>query len=115
MSDVPRRILMDVDTGTDDALAILYAIRHPDLEVIGISCVAGNVPTDQVMINTWKVLDAAGAGDIPVAAGALQPLIERARRTTGNLTPAITFACRRATASVDHDLHGATDSDHAGT
>jgi inosine-uridine nucleoside N-ribohydrolase len=84
MSDVPRRILMDVDTGTDDALAILYAIRHPDLEVIGISCVAGNVPTDQVVINTWKVLDAAGAGDIPVAAGALQPLIERARRTNGS-------------------------------
>ena len=84
MSDVPRRILMDVDTGTDDALAILYATRHPDLEVIGISCVAGNVPIDQVVINTCKVLDAAGAGDIPVAAGALQPLIERARRAGGS-------------------------------
>jgi inosine-uridine nucleoside N-ribohydrolase len=84
MSDVPRRILMDVDTGTDDALAILYATRHPDLDVIGISCVAGNVPIDQVVINTCKVLDAAGAGDIPVAAGALQPLIERARRGGGS-------------------------------
>jgi pyrimidine-specific ribonucleoside hydrolase len=83
MSDVPRRILMDVDTGTDDALAILYAIRHPDLDVIGISCVAGNVPIEQVVINTCKVLDAAGAGDIPIAAGALQPLIER-RRTGGS-------------------------------
>jgi pyrimidine-specific ribonucleoside hydrolase len=80
---VPRRILMDVDTGTDDALAILYAIRHPDLDVIGISCVAGNVPIEQVVINTCKVLDAAGAGDIPIAAGALQPLIER-RRTGGS-------------------------------
>jgi inosine-uridine nucleoside N-ribohydrolase len=84
MSDVPRRILMDVDTGTDDALAILYAIRHPDLDVIGISCVAGNVPIDQVVINTCKVLDAAGAGDIPVAAGALQPLLEHARRPSGS-------------------------------
>jgi pyrimidine-specific ribonucleoside hydrolase len=84
MCDVPRRILMDVDTGTDDALAILYAIRHPDLDVIGISCVAGNVPIDQVVINTCKVLDAAGAGDIPMAAGALQPLIERTRRTGGS-------------------------------
>ena len=78
---MPRRILMDVDTGTDDALAILYALRHPELDVLGISCVAGNVPLDQVVINTCKVLDAAGAGSIPVAAGALQPLLERARRT----------------------------------
>ena len=79
-SGVPRRILMDVDTGTDDALAILYALRHPELEVLGISCLAGNVPLDQVVINTCKVLDAADAGRIPVAAGALQPLLERARR-----------------------------------
>jgi len=72
---------MDVDTGTDDALAILYALGHPDLEVLGISCVAGNVAVDQVLINTCKVFDVASAGDIPVAAGAVQPLIERARRT----------------------------------
>jgi len=81
---VPRRILIDVDTGTDDALAILYAVRHPDLEVLGISCGAGNVPLDQAVINTCKVLDAAGSGDIPVAAGAPQPLIEHARRTGGS-------------------------------
>jgi pyrimidine-specific ribonucleoside hydrolase len=74
---------MDVDTGTDDALAILYALGHPDLEVLGISCVAGNVAVDQVVINTCKVLDAAGAGDVPVAAGAVHPLIERARREGG--------------------------------
>ena len=84
MSGVPRRILMDVDTGTDDALAILYALHHPELEVLGISCVAGNVPIEQVVINTCKVLDAAGAGSMPVAAGALQPLLERARRTGGS-------------------------------
>ena len=78
---MPRRILLDVDTGTDDALAILYAVGHPELEVLGISCVAGNVPIDQVVINTCKVLDAAGAAGIPIAAGALQPLLESARRT----------------------------------
>jgi len=81
---MPTRIVIDVDTGTDDALAILYASRHPDLEVLGISCVAGNTPLNQVVINTCKVLDAAGAGDIPVAAGAAQPLIERARRRAGS-------------------------------
>jgi len=70
---------MDVDTGTDDALALLYAIGHPDVDVVGISCVAGNAGVEQVVINTSKVLDAAGAGDIPVARGASLPLVERSR------------------------------------
>lgn len=75
-----RPILLDVDTGTDDALAILYAVRHPELDLLGISCVAGNSGVDQVVTNTLKVLDAAGASpDIPVARGAAQPLVERAR------------------------------------
>jgi pyrimidine-specific ribonucleoside hydrolase len=84
MSGMPRRIVMDVDTGTDDALAILYALRHPDLDVLGISCVTGNVNVEQVVTNTCKVLDTAGAEEIPVAAGAAQPLIERARRAGGS-------------------------------
>jgi pyrimidine-specific ribonucleoside hydrolase len=87
MSGMPMPIVMDVDTGTDDALAILYAVGHPDLDVLGISCVAGNVTLDQVVINTCKVLDSASAGDIPVAAGAVQPLIERARRRGGSHGP----------------------------
>jgi inosine-uridine nucleoside N-ribohydrolase len=84
MSGMPRRIVMDVDTGTDDALAILYAVRHPDLDVLGISCVTGNVTVDQAVTNTCKVLDAARAGEIPVAAGAVQPLAGRARRAGGS-------------------------------
>jgi pyrimidine-specific ribonucleoside hydrolase len=80
MSRVLKPIVMDVDTGTDDALAIIYALGHPELELRGISCVTGNVPLDQVVINTCKVLDAAGAADIPVAAGAAEPLVERSRR-----------------------------------
>ncbi|HEX5906581.1 MAG TPA: nucleoside hydrolase [Propionibacteriaceae bacterium] len=84
---MPRRLVIDVDTGTDDALAILYALGHPDLEVLGISCVTGNVTVDQVVINSCKVLDAAGAGDVPVAAGAVQPLLERARRKGGSHGP----------------------------
>jgi pyrimidine-specific ribonucleoside hydrolase len=83
MTGMPRPIVMDVDTGTDDALAILYAVRHPDLKLLGISCVTGNVALDQVVINTCKVLDAADAGDVPVAAGATKPLLERARRQGG--------------------------------
>jgi pyrimidine-specific ribonucleoside hydrolase len=75
-----RPIVIDVDTGTDDALAILYALRHPELTLLGLTCVAGNVSADQAVINTCKVLDAAGAGEIPVARGAALPLVERSRR-----------------------------------
>jgi pyrimidine-specific ribonucleoside hydrolase len=81
---MPKPVVMDVDTGTDDALAILYAVRHPDLDVRAISCVTGNAALDQVVINTCKVLDAAGAGDIPVAAGAADPLVERSRRESSS-------------------------------
>ena len=73
-------IVMDVDTGTDDALAILYAVQHPGVTVSAISCVAGNASLEQVVANTHKTLDAAGAPDIPVAAGAVKPLIERGRQ-----------------------------------
>jgi pyrimidine-specific ribonucleoside hydrolase len=72
-------IILDVDTGVDDALAILFAVAHPDIEVLGISCVAGNASLERVVENTLRILDVAGAGDIPVAAGARRPLIEPAR------------------------------------
>jgi pyrimidine-specific ribonucleoside hydrolase len=75
-----RTIVLDVDTGTDDALALLYAVGHPDLTIAGISCVAGNASLEQVVANTHKTLDAAGAPEIPVAAGAVKPLIERVQQ-----------------------------------
>jgi pyrimidine-specific ribonucleoside hydrolase len=72
-------VVLDVDTGVDDALAILLATRSPALDVRAITCVAGNTQIDNVVTNTLKVLDAAGAGDIPVARGADRPLVEPAR------------------------------------
>ncbi|MFD5864596.1 nucleoside hydrolase [Agromyces sp. NPDC127015] len=76
---MPTPVILDVDTGVDDALAILFAVAHPDLDVLGITCVAGNASLEQVVDNTLRVLDAAAAGDIPVAAGAHRPLIAPAR------------------------------------
>src|SRR5262245_13282088 len=69
-------MILDVDTGVDDALAILFALRHPALDLRAISCVAGNVPVEQVVTNTLKVLEAAGAPDIPVGRGCGRPLLE---------------------------------------
>ncbi len=68
-------IILDVDTGVDDAFAVLFAARHPEINLLGITCVDGNTNVDQVIANTFKVLDAAGAADIPVARGAVRPLL----------------------------------------
>lgn len=78
MSDrVP--VVLDVDTGVDDACALLLAALHPRLDLKAVTCVAGNVGVDQVVRNTLTVLAAAGRGDVPVAGGAARPLLEPAR------------------------------------
>ena len=69
-------VILDVDTGVDDALAILLAARSSALTVLGITCVMGNVELDKVVVNTLKVLDVAGASDVPVARGMDRPLVE---------------------------------------
>jgi pyrimidine-specific ribonucleoside hydrolase len=68
-------MILDVDTGVDDAFAVLFAAMHPAISLLGVTCVDGNTNVDQVVANTLKVLDAAGAGDIPVARGAVRPLL----------------------------------------
>jgi len=72
-------VVLDVDTGVDDALALLLAVRSPHLRLRAVTCVAGNVAVDQVVANTLRVLDAAGAPEVPVARGADRPLLEPAR------------------------------------
>jgi pyrimidine-specific ribonucleoside hydrolase len=75
----PVPVVLDVDTGIDDALALLLAARSPALDLLAVTCVAGNAAVDQVVRNTLTVLDAAGATDVPVARGAERPLLEPAR------------------------------------
>lgn len=69
-------ILFDVDTGIDDALAILYALRSPEARVVACGTVRGNVSSDQAAVNTLRVLEVAGHPSIPVAVGCDHPLIE---------------------------------------
>jgi purine nucleosidase len=68
------RVIMDVDTGVDDALAMALAVRHPDVTLEAVITVAGNVGLDLTTRNTLRVLDWLGAVDVPVAAGADRPL-----------------------------------------
>ncbi|MYZ09506.1 nucleoside hydrolase, partial [Streptomyces sp. SID2999] len=72
-------VIIDCDTGVDDALALLLAVRHPGLDLRAVTCVAGNTDVDGVVHNTLTVLEQAGAPDIPVARGAERPLLEPAR------------------------------------
>ena len=69
----PRKVVLDVDTGTDDAVAIMLALRHPAIELVGITTVNGNAPVDVVLDNTLRVVDLAAAR-VPVHRGAERPL-----------------------------------------
>jgi len=73
---VPKKIYLDVDTGVDDALALLLAAQSPDLDIRGVTCVSGNVPVDLVVRNTLDVLEVGGASHVPVARGMDVPLLE---------------------------------------
>ena len=71
----PRwRIILDVDPGIDDALAILLALRSPELQVEAITTVAGNLPLEVTTRNALKVVELAGRSDLTVARGAGKPL-----------------------------------------
>lgn len=68
-------IVMDFDTGTDDAIALISALMHRDiLDIKAITAVAGNVPLDATAANTLNIVDALGHTDIKVARGAEAPL-----------------------------------------
>jgi inosine-uridine nucleoside N-ribohydrolase len=69
-----RKVIIDCDTGLDDAVALLLAIRSPELDVKGITCVSGNVGLENVLNNTLRVVEHSGM-DIPVFAGARTALI----------------------------------------
>ena len=71
----PVPVILDVDTGVDDACALLLAALHPDVELRAVTCVAGNASVDDVVCNTLKVLHIAGCADVPVARGAARPLL----------------------------------------
>jgi len=77
-------IVIDCDPGHDDAIAILLALASPEVELRGITTVAGNQTLEKTTRNALKILELAGRTDIPVAAGADRPLV-RELRTAANV------------------------------
>lgn len=68
-------IILDVDTGIDDSIALLYAAASPEAELVAVTCCAGNVDARQVELNTRAVLELAGRDDVEVALGREVPLV----------------------------------------
>jgi purine nucleosidase len=71
----PLPIIIDTDPGQDDAVAILLALASPELEVLGITAVAGNVPLALTEKNARKICELAGRSDVKVHAGAIRPMV----------------------------------------
>jgi purine nucleosidase len=69
-----RKIIIDTDPGQDDAVAILLALASPELEVLGLTVVAGNVPLSRTVLNARKILELAGRTDVPIYAGCSRPI-----------------------------------------
>ena len=68
-------ILLDCDPGHDDAIALLLALASPEVELLGVTTVAGNQTLEKTTANALRVLELAGRGEVPVAAGADRPLV----------------------------------------
>lgn len=73
----PCKIIIDTDPGQDDAAAIMLALASPELEVLGVTAVAGNVPLHVTERNARLVTEICGRGDIAVYAGADKPLTRK--------------------------------------
>jgi purine nucleosidase len=73
-SHTPRKLLIDTDTASDDAVALIMALRSPDVSVLAITVVAGNVPVEQATENALYTVELC-ASTVPVFSGAAAPLI----------------------------------------
>ena len=75
VSVMPKKIVIDTDPGIDDAMAILFALAAPELQLVGLTTIFGNVHTETATRNALRLLEFAGRSDIPVAHGAEVPLL----------------------------------------
>jgi inosine-uridine nucleoside N-ribohydrolase len=72
---LPERILLDCDPGHDDAIALLLALASREVNLLGVTTVAGNQTLERTTANALRILEFVGRTDVPVAAGADRPLV----------------------------------------
>lgn len=105
LSTVP--LILDVDTGIDDSLALLYTVASPEADLLAVTCVSGNVEARQVATNTLALLELAGRTDIEVAVGREMPLARPLETTPETHGPAgIGYAELPPPAQPVSDRHG---------
>lgn len=90
-----RKLILDVDTGSDDAVAIMFAALHPDLDLLGVTTVNGNVPLVNTTDNSLRVLDFIGRSSVPVHPGLARPIVRHDFP-----------APKRFARDSDNDMHG---------
>jgi purine nucleosidase len=73
------RVFADVDTGVDDAMALVYLLASPEADLVGIASTSGNVAVQQVCINNLGLLELCNAPQIPVSKGSDLPLVAELR------------------------------------
>src|SRR5688572_13599360 len=94
-------VILDCDTGTDDAVAIMLAALHPGLDLLGVTTVWGNHDIAHTTDNTLRVLDHVGRGAVPVHAGADGPFRPRIAPLPGgrpDLAPVLDLPAPRGVA-----------------
>ena len=69
------KVILDTDPGHDDAIALLLALASPEIELLGVTTVAGNQTLEKTTANALKVLEYVERTDVPVHAGAPRPLV----------------------------------------
>ena len=73
-----RKFFIDTDTASDDAVALIIALRHGDIDVVGIGVVAGNVPLEMGVQNALYTRELCGSS-APIYVGAAKPLVRELR------------------------------------
>jgi purine nucleosidase len=101
------RMILDVDTGVDDAMAILYALARPGIRLEALTTTFGNTDVDTATQNTLRILELAGRADIPVARGVgrslLKPYVKAADHVHGrNGLGEVELPAPRAKATGEH-------------
>ena len=71
-----RKILLDADVGIDDAIAMLFLAGRPDVDIVGVGSVHGNIPSELAAANARRLLELCGLDDVPVAIGARRPMAQ---------------------------------------
>ena len=95
-----KKILIDADTGIDDSIAILFALKRPDVRVLGVTTGFGNTTARQAAENSLRLIRLAGVPyEVPVAVGATEPLAGNWKGPDPRLPPSSRWRSRPGTSS----------------